>query len=120
MIYCIGTGTSRKACKLCKQCHRFSPIDKTPRFRQDEWAPVNYDESSDSCPMYIPLHHNSLGFVFSPTDLRMHARAVADAHKFMTGYGRGHSIHLVRDENAYFGSSLHHPPQATKHIKPHG
>ncbi len=106
MIYCIGTGTSRKACKLCKQCHRFSPIDRVSQFRQTDWTSVNYDEASNSCPMHLPLRHNSLGFVFSDADLRMHARAIADAHKFMDGYGRGHSPHLVRDTKAYFGSSL--------------
>ena len=108
MIYCIGTGTSHKACKLCKQCHRFSPIDKTPRFRQSEWTEVRYDETSKECPMLLPLRHNSLGFIFSEDDLRMHARAIADADDYMSGYGRGRSPRIVRNTNAYFGLSLQH------------
>lgn len=58
--------------------------------------------------MFLPVRHNSLGFIFSEENLHMHARAVADADSFMAGYGRGHSPHIVRNENAYFGSSLHH------------
>lgn len=56
--------------------------------------------------MHLPLRHYSLGFVFSEDDMRMHARAIADADKFMADFGRGHSPHLVRNTKAYYGSSL--------------
>ena len=103
MVNCIGTGTAAHAHILCQHCKRFAPAKAS---QYTDAPAVPFDDTSESCEMFVPIRHYSLGFVFDKDDIDLINRNIDLAHDFMSNFGDGVQPRDFNDENYYFGKRI--------------